>query len=88
MIFTMPQIIKNMGFTSTRAQLLTAPPYATAALSSIGFAYLSDKFRWRMPFLVGSQLLTLIGFAVIYSHIEKLNENVGVAYFSLFLICA
>ncbi|KAK5310805.1 hypothetical protein LTR93_011927 [Exophiala xenobiotica] len=52
------------------------------------FAHLSDRFRWRMPFLVGSQLLTLTGFAVIYSRTEKLNENVGVAYFSLFLICA
>ncbi|KAL1860727.1 hypothetical protein Daus18300_009070 [Diaporthe australafricana] len=32
MKFTMPQIIKNMGYTSATAQLLTMPPYAVGAV--------------------------------------------------------
>ena len=44
--FTMPSIIKNMGFTSSNAQLLTAPPYFMGAVSALVSALFADRFRW------------------------------------------
>ncbi|KEZ45652.1 hypothetical protein SAPIO_CDS2017 [Scedosporium apiospermum] len=86
--FTMPQIVKNMGFASTKAQLMTAPPYAVAALASLLCAWFSDKYRWRMPFMVGPQVLTLVGFAILYVVSDKLKDNIALAYFCLFIVCA
>lgn len=49
--FTMPQIIKNMGYTSANAQLLTIPPYVVGALSSLATGFFADKLTWRCPFI-------------------------------------
>ncbi|KAF9880183.1 major facilitator superfamily transporter [Colletotrichum karsti] len=43
MKFTMPQIIKNMGYTSANAQLLTIPPYAVGAVSAYLFSVFADR---------------------------------------------
>ena len=63
----MPQILKNMGFTSTKAQLMTAPPYACGAISALLSSLLADKFTWRMPFIVSSQLLLIIAFSILFA---------------------
>ncbi|KAK3896555.1 major facilitator superfamily domain-containing protein, partial [Staphylotrichum tortipilum] len=86
--FTMPQIVKNVGFTSTNAQLMTAPPYVVAAFSSLLCAWFSDKYKWRMPFMVVPQIVTLIGFAILYAVSDKLKDNIALAYFCLFIVCA
>ncbi|CRK23531.1 hypothetical protein BN1723_013017, partial [Verticillium longisporum] len=43
MKFTMPQIIKNMGYTSSDAQLMTIPPYAIGAVSAYVFSVFADR---------------------------------------------
>lgn len=43
--FTLPSIVKGMGFSNTNAQLMTTPTYATGAVSSIFFARLSNHFH-------------------------------------------
>ncbi|KAK8044079.1 hypothetical protein PG993_004103 [Apiospora rasikravindrae] len=53
MKFTMPTIVKSMGFTSAKAQLLTIPPYICGAVSAWAIAVFADKHKWRMPFIVG-----------------------------------
>lgn len=45
--FTMPSIIRNMGFESTQAQLLTAPPYICGAIAAVTSALVADKLAWR-----------------------------------------
>uniref|UniRef100_A0A0W0G2A5 Uncharacterized protein n=1 Tax=Moniliophthora roreri TaxID=221103 RepID=A0A0W0G2A5_MONRR len=47
--FSMPTIIKGMGFTSANAQLMTIGPYSIGAISSYIFGRFSDKVIWRMP---------------------------------------
>jgi MFS family permease len=85
--FTMPSIVKSMGFTSTNAQLMTVPPYVAGAIISWVSALLADRLRWRMPFVVGPLSLVIIAFAVLYSFQGKLQENIGPAYFSIVLAC-
>ena len=85
--FTMPQIIRNMGFTSSRAQLLTAPPYACGAISALVSALLADRFVWRMPFIVGAQVLLIIAYTILFVKAEFIADNVGLCYFAVFVAC-
>ncbi|KAI6784136.1 MFS transporter [Emericellopsis cladophorae] len=86
--FTLPSIVKGMGFTNTNAQLMTAPAYVAGAASSIFFARLSDHFHWRMPFVVMPLGLITIGYAVIMSFQGDLaGSHIGPGYFALVLSC-
>jgi len=42
-----PTIIKNLGYSSTRAQLLTVPPYAIAAVVTVIVGYTADRTQKR-----------------------------------------
>lgn len=86
--FTMPQIIKNMGFTSSKAQLLTAPPYTVGAISALCSALLADRFVWRMPFIVGAQTLLIIAYTILFVKAEHIADNVPLCYFAVFVACA
>ena len=86
--FTLPSIVKGMGFTNTNAQLMTAPAFAAGAVSSIFFSRLSDRFQRRMPFVAIPLGLITIGYAVIMSFKGNLTgSNVGPGYFALVLAC-
>lgn len=85
--FTMPQIIRNMGFTSSTAQLLTIPPYFMGAVSAYLSALLADRFKWRMPFIVGAQSLVVIAFAILFSKSADIANNIGPCYFGVILAC-
>lgn len=86
--FTMPTITKVMGFSTTNAQLMSAPPYVVGAISSIGFARLSDHFYWRMPFVAIPMSMLVIAYAIIISFHGALSANLGAAYFAVCLVCA
>ena len=86
--FTLPSIVKGMGFTNTNAQLMTAPAYVAGAISSIFFARLSDHFHWRMPFVAMPLGLITIGYSVVMSFKGDLTgSNIGPGYFALVLAC-
>ena len=57
-------------------------------MASLLCAWFSDKYRWRMPFMVGPQLITLAGFAILFSVSDKLDTSTGLAYFALFITSA
>lgn len=76
-----------MGFESTRAQLLTAPPYACGAIAAVVSAYFADKVTWRMPFITGAQGLLIIAFSVLFAKAGNIEDNVAVCYFCIFLAC-
>lgn len=83
--FTLPTITKAMGFSTTNAQLMSAPPYVAAAISAILFARLSDRFYWRMPFLVIPLTIVAVAYSIIISLKGELQAKMGVALFSVFL---
>ena len=45
-LFT-PTVIKELGYTSTHAQLLSVPPYAVAAVATITVGFIADRTRMR-----------------------------------------
>lgn len=83
--FTMPQIILNMGFTSTQAQLLTAPPYICGAISAVASAVLADRLTWRLPFIVGPQLLLVAAYSALLRLSGDLRSHVAACYFCVHL---
>lgn len=88
MKFTMPTIVKSMGFVSANAQLLTIPPYICGAVSAWLVAVYADKHQWRMPFIVGPQLCVITSFAILFSKAAEIQHNVGLCYFAVCLACA
>lgn len=85
--FTMPQIIRNMGYTSTHAQLLTIPPYCIGAMSAFGSSFFADRFSWRMPFIVGPQLIVVVAYSVLFNKAADIVKSVPACYFSVCLAC-
>ncbi|RYP66377.1 hypothetical protein DL769_006039 [Monosporascus sp. CRB-8-3] len=81
--FTLPTITKAMGFSTTNAQLTSAPPYVAAAISAIVFARLSDRFYWRMPFLVTALTIVTIAYSILISLQGALEAKMGLAYFAV-----
>ena len=75
-----PTIIQNLGFVSYRAQLLTAPPYVFAFITSLTTAYLSDKYARRSIFMLFWLPIGIIGFTIFI-----VVNNSSVKYFALFL---
>ncbi|KAH9487295.1 putative transporter C11D3.18C [Psilocybe cubensis] len=74
-------ILGGMGYSTTEALLLTAPPGLVGAISVYFFAHLSDRTRLRAPWLAAQNLLTITGlFVAAYA---KLN---AARYVGLFLV--
>ncbi|CEL10180.1 hypothetical protein ASPCAL13305 [Aspergillus calidoustus] len=85
--FSLPQIIKNMGYTSANAQLLSMPPYIAGAISAYVFGLLADRLRWRMPIIVSGQALVIVAFAILFALAEDIQDNIPVCYFAVVLAC-
>ncbi|KAJ6020758.1 hypothetical protein N7540_006262 [Penicillium herquei] len=83
--FTMPQIMKNMGFSGNTAQLMTVPPYIAGAISAFVFGRLSDKFKRRSFFVIGPQLLVIIGYSILTPLAPNIKSNIGPCYFAIVL---
>lgn len=85
--FSMPEIIKSMGYESANAQLLTIPPYAVGALSAYGFSVFADRFSWRMPFIVVPQCSLIVAFGILFSKAADIENNIALCYFGICLAC-
>lgn len=77
----LPTIIKELGYKTTTAQLLTVPIYITASIICVGVAYIADRKRIRFPFILGGLIFQLIGFIMCIS-----SGNAGVTYAGVFII--
>ncbi|KAF7362253.1 High-affinity nicotinic acid transporter [Mycena venus] len=76
-------ILKGMGWSTTDALLLSAPPYAPAFLSAVFFAWLSDKYRHRAGFIGIQGLISITGLCL-----TAFSTQNRVRYFGIFLLNA
>lgn len=60
----LPTIIAQLGYTSTKAQLMSVPPYACAAVLTIAVGLLADKYKQRGIFNIAVSLLGIVGFGM------------------------
>ncbi|KAF3351854.1 hypothetical protein VdG1_04660 [Verticillium dahliae VDG1] len=76
----LPTIIRNLGYTSSTAQLMTVPIYVTAAILAVIIAYISDKVGKRSPFIVGFLCVMIVGFSMCLA-----SANPRVVYAGVFI---
>ncbi|KAF7714573.1 Uncharacterized protein PECH_008360 [Penicillium ucsense] len=81
--FFLPSIIKDLGYKSSTAQLLTVPIYITAAIVAVGAAWFSDKRKQRSPSILFFMSMIAIGFIIV---ISSTGRGVpGVVYAGVFI---
>ncbi|KAF4450507.1 MFS general substrate transporter [Fusarium austroafricanum] len=83
--FTLPQIIKNMGFTNSNAQLLSIPPYVAGAISAVVFNVISDKFRRRSVIVIVPQMLLVVSYSILTPLAPKISANIAPCFFAIIL---
>ena len=76
----LPTIINDLGYASTKAQLLSVPPYAAAAILTIVVGYVADRTQQRGLCNIAVSFLGIVGFAMLLG-----GSSSGVRYAGTFL---
>lgn len=58
--YTLPTMVKNLGYTAIRAQALTTPPWIFATIVCVSVGVISDKYQRRYASLMGAYVLGLM----------------------------
>lgn len=72
-----PTIVKVMGHSNEKAQLMTVPPYVVACLFTIAAGWGADKMKQRGIFMAGFQLIAIAGFAMLLGSGNPKVQYVG-----------
>lgn len=75
-----PTIIRELGYSSTRANLLSVPPYAAAAVMTVGVGFYADRTGRRGLANMVVSCIGIIGFIMLIS-----TSNPNVKYAGTFL---
>jgi MFS family permease len=65
-LFT-PTIVHALGYSAANAQLLSAPPFACAGVSTVAVCCFSDRANQRGPFIVFCLIISMIGYLIAYN---------------------
>ncbi|KAI0700161.1 major facilitator superfamily domain-containing protein [Cytidiella melzeri] len=79
----MPTIIAGLGFATWKAQLMTVPPNALAAIGIAIGAWLAAQTGRRAPLIIGSGAVAIIGYIILCSTKTAGAQYVGVLFASL-----
>jgi len=74
-----PAIVQSLGYSATRAQLFTVPPYAVACILTFAVAYLSDRLWLRGPIILCCLPFAIAGYAMI-STVESSTSKYGALF--------
>ncbi|KEF57246.1 uncharacterized protein A1O9_05163 [Exophiala aquamarina CBS 119918] len=80
----LPTIIRDLGYRSTTAQLMTVPVYGLSTVLSLGAAWIVDRKEQRSPFLIGLILCTMAGYVITIAGAAK--GIAGVTYAGVFVV--
>ncbi|KAK7223029.1 hypothetical protein V2G26_011032 [Clonostachys chloroleuca] len=73
----LPTILRGMGHQGTKAQLLSVPPYAGAALCTIAVGYVADRTRQRGLLNMGTVVVGMTGFVMLISSQDPQVQYAG-----------
>lgn len=77
----LPTILQALGWTNTKAQLYSVPPYVCSCTVAILAAYASDKTRMRGAYMAGFSLMGFTGFALL-----RWENDPNVRYMAVFFV--
>jgi len=75
-----PTILRSMGYSATRTQLMSVPPYAVTFVVSVGIAILADRWGQRGYSLFLSGIFAMAGYILFLT-----STHTPVLYGSIFL---
>ncbi|KAH6713467.1 high-affinity nicotinic acid transporter [Leptodontidium sp. MPI-SDFR-AT-0119] len=81
--FFLPTIIRNMGYSNTHAQLMSAPPYVVGCLVTICAGYIADKTKQRGLFQALFSATALVGWVMLIS-----SHRPAIQYTGTFFACS
>ena len=81
--FFTPTILKQLGWTSIRAQVMSIPLFITATVLALSAAILSDHIKHRFGFIIVGCCVATIGYSIL---LAMNNVAVGARYFAVFAI--
>ncbi|KAH7305202.1 major facilitator superfamily domain-containing protein [Stachybotrys elegans] len=81
----LPTIIRNLGYTSSRTQLLTIPIYITAAILAVIVAWVSDRVGKRSAFVIPLLCVMIVGFSMQVKTGCISTDNPRVVYAGVFI---
>lgn len=81
--FFTPTILKQLGWTSIRAQVMSIPIYIVATVIALATAFASDKLRHRFAFTLAGCTIATVGYVIL---ICQKSVPVGARYFALYAI--
>ena len=81
--FFTPTILKQLGWTSIRAQVLSIPVYIAACIVSLIVAICTDRLRHRYAFTILGVLVATVGYALL---LAQDHISVAARYFAVYLI--
>lgn len=84
--FSLPTIIRQLGYTSAIAQLLTIPTYLFAAIFTVACAFVGDRTRKRMVMVLVSYLTAIAGLIICLATPQP--RLPGLILFAVYLIAA
>lgn len=76
----LPTIIKQMGYTNNQAQLMSVPPYVCACFFTIAASWLADRWRTRGMFLMGFQVVAIMGFGLLAGSAKPHVQYAGTVF--------
>ncbi|KAH8911972.1 MFS general substrate transporter [Coniochaeta sp. PMI_546] len=75
-----PTILKEFGWTSTKAQLMSVPPYLVACILTVALGYASDRTNRRGVFMLGALLFSITGFCIL-----RFSDDIHAKYGAVYL---
>lgn len=81
--FFTPTILRQLGWTAIRAQVMSVPIYAVAMVITLSTALLSDRLAHRYAFTLAGVLIATMGYVLLLC---QASIPVGARYFALFAI--
>lgn len=73
----LPTILKDLGYSTNETQLMTVPVYIAAAICTIAVSFLSDRANQRGVFLLGMELVAVIGFLMLIISKDAIVQYAG-----------
>ncbi|KAF2447376.1 putative allantoate permease [Karstenula rhodostoma CBS 690.94] len=78
-----PPVVKTLGYTLVKTQLHSVPPFASAFGLCIVMAWLSDRVNLRLPFVLFSSALLIMGLSILMT----VHVGFSVRYLGICLVC-
>ena len=77
-----PTIVKTLGYSTVQTQLHTVPPFAAALALALILAFLSDRTRVRIPYIIFCSALTIAGLITLIN----VHHSFPVQYAAIHLV--